>query len=82
MERSKEEMVSRLGEMGRLQPGYQGPEALGTQELVVSLRLYDQSLSRARPDLGHGGPAERHARRVILQSGFRICFTCRSRWTV
>ena len=61
VERGETEMVPGQGEMERLQPGHQGPEALGTQELVVSLRLHDQSLIRPWRDLGYGGPGECHA---------------------
>jgi hypothetical protein len=55
VKRGETEMIPGQGEMERLQPGHQGPEALGTQELVVSLRLHDQSLIRPWRDLGHGG---------------------------
>jgi hypothetical protein len=55
VERGETEMVPGQGEMERLQPGHQGPEAPGTQELVVSLRLHDQSLIRPWPDLGMAG---------------------------
>jgi hypothetical protein len=55
VKRGETEMVPGQGEMERLQPGHQGPEALGTQELVVSLRLHDPRLIRPWRDLRHSG---------------------------
>ena len=64
MERGEAEMVPGQGEMERLQPGRQESGAIGTQELVVSLRLHVQGLIQLLRDLGHGDPADRHAWRT------------------
>ena len=51
VECSQTEMVQGQGEMGRLQQGRQGPETIGAQELVVSLRLHGERLGLLASEL-------------------------------